>query len=56
MEIEEHFFTLADMITQIFTMITEVWPRANRAIVTNNSTMIIEVMLIEALLIQRFLY
>ena len=30
------FFTLADTITPIFTMLTEVWPRANRAMVTNN--------------------
>ena len=36
---------------QILTVITKVWPRANRAVVTNNKTMIIEVMVIE-----RFLY
>ena len=37
------FFTLADTITPIFTMITEVWPRANRAMVTNNFTVIIKI-------------
>ena len=30
------FFTLADMIAPIFTVQTKVWPRANRAMVTNN--------------------
>ena len=30
------FFTLDDTITPIFTVITEVWPCANRAMVTNN--------------------
>ena len=35
----------------IFTMTTEVWPHANRAVVTNNLIVIIEVMLI-----QDFLY
>ena len=28
--------------TPIFTMITEVWSHANRAVVTNNSTVVIE--------------
>ena len=51
------FFTLADMITPIFTVITKVWPRANRAVVTNNnSTVIIKVVIIEAVLIEGFLY
>ena len=50
------FFTLTDMIVPIFTVITEVWPRANRVVVTNNSTAIIEVMLIGAMLIDGFLY
>ena len=49
------FFTLTDMIAPIFTLITEVCPRANRAVVTNNSAVIIEVMLIEAVLIDGFL-
>ena len=31
----------------IFIVITEVWPRANRAMVTNNLTVIIDVVLIE---------
>ena len=49
------FFTLADTIlcqsrVPIFTAITEVWPRANRALVTNNLTVIIEVVLIEGFL------
>ena len=30
------FFTLADTIAPIFTVLTKVWPRANRATVTNN--------------------
>ena len=52
---QEHFFTLADAIlyplrVPIFTLITEVWPCANRAMVTNNSTLIIEVLLIEGFL------
>ena len=34
----------------------EVWPGANRAVVTNNSTVIIKVVLIEAVLIEGFLY
>ena len=37
------FFTLADTITPIFTVVTEVWPRANRAMVTNNFTVIIKI-------------
>ena len=49
------FCTLSDMIlfllrAPIFTVITEVWPRANWAMVTNNLTMIIEVVLIEGFL------
>ena len=43
-------FTLADTITPMFTVITEVWPRANRAVATNNSPVIIKVVLIEGLL------
>ena len=44
------FCTLSDKIlyplwAQIFTVITEVWPCANRAMVTNNLTVIIEVFL-----------
>ena len=34
----------------IFTVITEVWPPANRAVVRNNLTVIIEVVLIEGFL------
>ena len=54
------FCTLSDTILyplQVpnFTVIIEVWPRVNRALVTNNSTMMIEVMLIEAVLIEEFL-
>ena len=41
---------------QIFTVITEVRPRANRAMATNNSTVIIKVMLVEVVLIEGFLY
>ena len=41
---------------RIFTVITEVWPRANRAVVTNNSIVIIEVVLIDVMLIEGFLY
>ena len=52
---ERTFFTLVT-IAPIFTMITEVWPRANRAVVTNNSTVISEVVLIKAVLIEGFLY
>ena len=48
------FFTLVDMITSIFTVITEVWPCANRAVVTNSSMVIIEVVLIEAVLFEGF--
>ena len=33
---QEHFFTLADTITPIFTVLTKVWPCANRTMVTNN--------------------
>ena len=49
------FCTLSDTIlyplrVPIFTVITEVWPRANRAVVTNNLTMIIEVVLIKSFL------
>ena len=40
---QEHFFTLADVITPIFTMLTKVWPRANRAMVKNDSTVLTEV-------------
>ena len=39
----------------IFTVITEVWPRANQAMVTNKSTVIFKVMLIDAMLITDFL-
>ena len=35
----------------IFTVIIKAWHRANRAMVTNNSTVIIEVMLIKVMLI-----
>ena len=53
---ERKFFALADTILYplraiIFTVMTEVWPRANRAIFTNNLTVIIEVVLIKAVLI-----
>ena len=49
------FFTLAGTIlyqlwSPSFTVINEVWQRANRAVVTNNWAMIIEVMLIEGFL------
>ena len=49
------FCTLSDTIlyplrAPIFTVITEVWVRANRAVVTNNLTVIIEVELIECFL------
>ena len=40
----------------IFTMITEVWPCANRAGVTNNSTVISKIVIIEVVLIEGFLY
>ena len=50
------FFTLTDRITPIFTMITEVWPSANRALVTNNLIVLIEFVLIEAMLIEGFLF
>ena len=56
--LQEHFLhslIRPDLITPIFTVITKVWPRANQAVVTNNSTMIIEVVLIEAMLIDGFL-
>ena len=36
----------------IFTVTTEVWPGANRAMVTNNSTVIIKVRLIDVVLIE----
>ena len=36
-------FTLADTIAPIFTMLTDVWPRANRAMVANNWTVLTEV-------------
>ena len=49
------FFTLADPIAPIFTVITEVWLRVNRAVVTNYLTVIIKAMLIEAVLIVGFL-
>ena len=39
----------------IFTVITEVWPRANLAVFTNNLIVIIEVVLIEVLLIEGLL-
>ena len=49
------FYTLCDRIlyplqAPIFTVITKVWNRANRAIATNNLTVIIEVVLIEGFL------
>ena len=55
------FCTLSDRILNslhepIFTVITEVWPCANRAVVTNNLTMIIKVVLIDVVLIECFLY
>ena len=38
------FFTLAaDTIAPILTVLTEVWPRANRAMVINNLTVLTEV-------------
>ena len=37
------FFTLAYTIAIIFAVITEVWPRTNRAMVTNNLIVITEV-------------
>ena len=37
------FFTLADAIAPTFTLITKVWPCANRAMVTNNLTVITEI-------------
>ena len=40
---QERFFTLADTITPIFTLQTKVWPRANRAMVTSNQTVLTEV-------------
>ena len=40
----------------IVTVIAKVWPRANWAVVTYNSTMIIEVVLINVVLIEGFLY
>ena len=36
--------------------ITEVWPCANRVVVKNNETVIIEVLLIDVVLIEGFLY
>ena len=39
-----------------FTLITEVWPHANQAVVTNNLTVIIEVVLIDVVLIEGYLY
>ena len=44
------------MITPIFTVITEVWSLANRAMVRNNSNAIIKVVLINVMLIEGFLY
>ena len=41
------FFTLTDKIAPLFTVLTKVWPHANRAVVTNNSTVITEAVLIE---------
>ena len=38
----------------IFTVITEVWPHANRAVVTINSTVITEVVQIKVVLIEGF--
>ena len=55
-------FTLIDTITPIFTDHTNFYTdnrslaHANLAVVTNNSTVIIKVMLIEAVLIKGFLY
>ena len=37
------FFTLADTIAPIFTVLSEVWPHANPAMVTNNSSVLTEV-------------
>ena len=48
----ERIFTLR---APIFTMIIIVWPRDNRAGVTNNLNVIIEVMLIYVVLIEGFL-
>ena len=55
------FCTLSDMIlcslrASIFTVITEVYLRANRAVVTNNLTVIIEVVLIKVMLLEGFMY
>ena len=55
------FCTLSDTIlyplqVPILTMITEVWPRANWAMVTKNLTIITEVMLNDVMLIEGFLY
>ena len=40
---QEQFFTFADTIAPIFIVLTKVWPRANRAMVTNNYTVLTEV-------------
>ena len=44
---KEHFLPSllirSHTIAPILTMLTEVWPRANRAMVTNNSTVLTEV-------------
>ena len=51
---QEHFFTLADTTTPIFTVLTKFLPHANWAVVTHNLTVIIKVLLIEAMLIEGF--
>ena len=48
-------YLLIPIASTNFTVITEVWPLADRAVVTNNSTVILEVVLIEAVLIEGFL-
>ena len=41
---------------KFFTAVTDVWPHANWAVVTNNLTAIIEVVLIDVALVGGFLY
>ena len=56
----KNILALSDLIlyplgSKLFTVISEVWSLANWAVVTNNLTMIVEVMLIDVILIEGFL-
>ena len=53
-ECSVHYLIPIALKAPIFTVITEIWPCANQVMVTNNLTVIIEVVLIKVVLIEGF--